>query len=729
MVASLLTLFLQGPPDIARERSLLTEGVTSLTAPGAVPGPMIASGPKTFVVATGENGRVPLFVAGHIGSGRVLAGGHESFFSGGSLKSEGNNRFLLNAITWLSGRSPRGVKVGALDMPGIGEVVGQFSAVPMAVNRQNLAQNIPYLDVICMTQGALDGDAAAQAAVVKFVKEGHGLLIAGPAWGWQSLHGDRDLRTDHAGNRMLLPYGLGFASGSIDGPFGPTGAESPLLQADTALEALKKGGLKPKEITSATDSIQRALELLPADNGLAATIAKFAASEGGEGGPTAQKPITNAMPFSRLEIGVEAREIEKRKPEEVRAHPSSAYFPGAIPANARRVTRTISVDSSIPNWHSTGLYAAAGEVVTITVPKAMSDVGLSVRIGTHTDELWRLDRWERFPAISRAWRIRQETTKVASPFGGLIYIDVPDRGVSGLIPATIEHAATAPWFVRGKTTKAEWQAMLADPGAPWAEIQCDLVILTVPRSAAATITDPDALAAYWDEVMSNCYELYAAPRRRRQERYCVDHQISAGYMHSGYPIMTFEDVANTFCDVTKLRSKGGPTWGFYHEMGHNFQQGDWTFGGTGEVTNNLFSLYGAEKMNAATPDTYGMAHPNMQPATVQKRLEKYVADGAKFSEWQNEPFLALSMYAQLREGFGWEPFTKVFGEYQGLAQNEHPRNDLEKHDQWMIRFSKAVGKNLAPFFDAWGMPISDSARKATASMPAWMPKDWPGTKK
>jgi len=727
MVAALLTLFFQAPPDFARERLLLTEGVTSLIAPGAVPGPMIAAGPKTFVVLTGENGRAPLFVAGHVGSGRVLAGGHESFFGASQLKNPGNARFLQNSIAWLSGRLGQGTKVGSLDMPAIGEALLPFGGGPMDVNRQSLAQRLPYLDVICMTQGALDGDAAAQALVMKFVKDGHGLLIAGPAWGWQSLHGDKDLRTDQTGNRMLLPFGLGFANGSMDGPFGPAGADSSLLQPTSAMDSLKKGGLKPAEITTATESIQRALGMLPTDNGIAATIAKLASTEGGDGGPTAQKPITNTMPFSRLEIGLQARQMEKQKPEEVRAHPSAAYFPGAVPTAAKRVTRTVNVDSGMPDWHGLGLYAAPGEVVTITVPKNMADVGLNIRVGTHTDELWHLDRWERFPAISRSWRVRQVTTKVASPFGGLIYIDVPNSGISGLVPVVVEHAVPAPLFVRGKTSKAEWEAMLAEPGAPWAEIQSNLVILTVPRSAAETVKDPDALTTYWDEVMANCYELYAAPPRPRQERYCVDHQISAGYMHSGYPIMTFEDVAKTFCDVDKLRSKGGPTWGFYHEMGHNFQQGDWTFDGTGEVTNNLFSLYGAEKLNGATPETYGIAHPAMEKTTQRLRLEKYLANGAKFSDWQNDPFLALTMYAELREEFGWGTFTKVFAAYRDAK--DHPRTEVEKHDQWMVRFSHASGRNLAPFFTAWGIPISETGRQAVAAFPVWWPKGWPGARK
>ncbi|RYG26031.1 hypothetical protein EON82_04960, partial [bacterium] len=205
----------------------------------------------------------------------------------------------------------------------------------------------------------------------------------------------------------------------------------------------------------------------------------------------------------------------------------------------------------------------------------------------------------------------------------------------------------------------------------------------------------------------------------RPERYAVDRQISAGYMHAGYPIMTWEDVSETFTDIAKLRGRGA-TWGFFHELGHNFQEGPWTFDGTGEVTNNLFSLYASEKLNGITPAEYGVAHPAMAPEAQKKRLEAYLAKGAKFEDWKSDPFLALTMYAQLREAFGWEPFTKAFAAYR--RDGIRPQGELAQHDAWMVQMSRATGRNLGPFFQAWGVPTSESARKSLESLPGWMPE-------
>lgn len=68
---------------------------------------------------------------------------------------------------------------------------------------------------------------------------------------------------------------------------------------------------------------------------------------------------------------------------------------------------------------------------------------------------------------------------------------------------------------------------------------------------------------------------------------------------------------------------------------------------------------------------------------------------------------------------------KVFAQYRELPKTERPKTDDDKRDQWLVRYSRASGKNLGPFFEAWGVPTTDSARKSIADLPGWMPADWP----
>jgi len=220
----------------------------------------------------------------------------------------------------------------------------------------------------------------------------------------------------------------------------------------------------------------------------------------------------------------------------------------------------------------------------------------------------------------------------------------------------------------------------------------------------------------WDEVMDACADLAAWPRERASpERYVTDEQLSAGYMHAGYPIMTHLDAAPRFVDLAKLRETGD--WGMFHEMGHNHQARDWTFQGAGEVTCNLFTLYILE-----TVCTGATGHKAVGAQATRDWIGKYEAGGRDFSMWKRKPFLALVMYRQLEDAFGWEAYRKVFTEYRALPRRERPKTDAQKRNQWLIRFSRTVGRNLGPFFESWSIPVSAEARRAVADLPVWMPR-------
>jgi hypothetical protein len=161
-------------------------------------------------------------------------------------------------------------------------------------------------------------------------------------------------------------------------------------------------------------------------------------------------------------------------------------------------------------------------------------------------------------------------------------------------------------------------------------------------------------------------------------------------------------------------------WGFFHELGHNQQRPDWTPSGAGEVTCNIFSMYCFEQVCGLSR----RSHRGMSDINRAKRLKSYFTDVSMV--WTSDPMLALNLYDQLVEGFGWEPFKKVFAEYRDLPKAERPQNNAEKLDQWCVRFSKTTGRNLAPFFAAWRLPVSETARDAVKHLPAWLPEpDFP----
>ena len=717
-----------------QDLATLLDGVKAIGAPG-VPGPLCVFSERAFVVVLGGEAKQqePVVAAARLGAGRVVAFGHTGYFDGPSLEAADTGRLVTNGIRWAGGARQgknAGLAVGVHGCPGLLKYLQGQGLKAEAADGAGWAERLKTFEVFCAMPSAFSEEDVK--AVAAYVEAGGGLLVADLGWGWLQLHPGKTL-DEHPGNQLLGPAGIVWA----DGYLAHTAAEGYSVQpqpaelshaghALAALVAHSDGKVKrpAEEIAQAVWTASRAARSLPPkDQFLRPTLRRLQAEHRAESFPTPQKPITMQQPLARLLLTLDLEEARSLPPEKVRPHPAAAVFPGAVPDAAPRVSRKLEIDTAVPEWHSTGLYAPPGKMILVEVPETAVEKKLSVRIGAHSDGLWDADSWSRCPEICREFAIDQARVRAANAFGGLVYIEVPEGCRLGKLMVTLSDAVEAPRFVLGQTTLSEWREKVRKFPAPWAELETSKIILTVPSSAVRKLEDPEALMHFWDDVADAEADLATIPRQRaRAERYVTDQQISAGYMHSGYPIMTFLDVAEVVTDRERMLANGhGGVWGLFHELGHNHQAGEWTFEGTGEVTCNLFTLYVFDKVCGRATNT----HESFTRAARNEKLKTYLAGGAKFEQWKADPFLALIMYVQVQEAFGWEAFKKVFAEYRALPAEQRPKNDDEKRDQWLVRLSRTVGHNLGPFFEAWGVPTSAAARRSVAELPAWMPEDWP----
>jgi hypothetical protein len=706
--------------DPSKDAAELLAGVSSVASPGS-PGTLAVFGDAAFAVVAGrarEPLLAPVIAAARMGSGRIVAFGHTGYFDPGALGTADTGRFVTNAVRWAAGRgSP---KAGVLRHDGLVKHLQGAGIEVAALSGREWWTQLGGIQVVCLAGNAVGADAAREA-LAKFVSGGGGVLWTECGWGWLQLNPGKTLQEDHPGNRLMAAAGLVWADGNAGPTEGNTikAVATPLAHAGRALDWLLKAPEKPdpKESAQAELTLVQAAQAIPPGDRLFLPRLQELRKANAEV-PSPQKPLKRALP--RLGLALEMRDVEKQPAESVRPHPAAEAFPGAVPAAAPRVKRTVTVDTRVPGWHGTGLYAAPGERVIVRIPETAAGRGLHARIGCHTDHLWHHASWSRVPSISRRWTLEKAATTVANAFGGLLYVEVPSKGDAGTLEVVVEGAVESPRYVLGRTTAAEWKERRAKPG-PWAELETAKVVLSVPSERVRAFEDPEELMKFWDRVLDACADLSARPREReRPERIAADVQISAGYMHSGYPVMTHLDAAEDMADLDRMRK--GP-WGLFHELGHNHQSGDWTFDGAGEVTVNLFTRY--------VQDTVcGIAREKWRHTgdSAMKSLRAYLGAGAPFDRWKSDPFLALTMYDQVQGEFGWEAFKKVFAEYRALPGQDRPRGDAEKRDQWLVRVSRTVGRNLGPFFQAWGVPTSESARASVASLPAWMPKDFPGGK-
>ena len=684
---SAIALLFSPQADVCADRAALLAGVEALEAVG-VPGPVVVLGPDAFAVLTDERGEA-VVAAARWGKGRVVAFGHGGYL-GEAPAETGRGRLLANAIAWAARGS---------EAPGVAAL--------------RAGARLEGVDVL--TWDGADVSAATEEEVRAFVRSGGGLVVGSCPWGWQQLHPRLALREDAPANRVLAPMGLVFGPTYLAGPFPASASRPDEAQAGEALRELATTGS-----TACLAVLERALQSAPSGDALfLPAVARLLADRSQLAPPSEERPLHGADALARLQVAWWTRKWEDASIGAIAAAPGAEHFPGAVPAGAPRVATTLELQEIVPGWISTGAYAAPGEKVHARALKGTA-MGWALRIGAHTDSLAQHDVWRRWPSVSRRFEFEEQETVVASPFGGLIYLEA-ERGARAPLHLELTGVVQAPFFdLRDPAAQSAWDTERLSP-APWAEIAGHHLILTVPSVAIRALEDPARLARFWDRVVLAHRRLGARPPPDRPERIVADVQISAGYMHSGYPIMTWLDVTRPSegralgltLDVERLEKSG--SWGHFHELGHNSQRPDWTFAGTVEVTCNLFTLHAMDVVVGLDPWEVDWLAPQ------RKKAAAYFEKGAPLAEWQGDPGLALLMYAQVQHEHGWAPFYAVFAEYEALPDSERPRDDDAKRDQWLVRLSRAAGRDLGPFFERWGVPVSQEARAEVAGLEAWMP--------
>lgn len=723
---------------VENDLEALLGGVRKIQIIGS-PGTVVPIGPTAFPLVVGEYGRAkkgepaqvaPVVSAARLGKGRIVAFGHDGYLNPKNHFTSDTERLLINAIRWARGSQrsrAANVQVAVYNRPELlGVLQGQPHITAIAAGGKSWEKPLKYCHVFCIDTSFNDDPALADA-VRDFVKGGGGLVTAGTGWGWAQIHKGKSLVDDYLGQRVLLPAGLvvtsQIAGATVEGGYAVTNPPPRLASASASLDLISSGRAATKDdLEQASHLLTIAIEALPSDETqFRPRLRKLTQQAGAVPMPSA--PIRENQVMARLAIAMEDVDLLRQKPEQVRVHPAAAGFPGLVPKGAPRVSKTCDIDTRIPGWHSLGLYAAPGEVITVTVPASAADQHLGVRIGPHTDHLWRLATWSRWPNVSRQTELKQTQTLFASPFGGLIYLTVPDRLERNPVQVTVAGAVESPYYVLGQTSLAEWRNRIRNLPGPWAELQCERIIVTVQSAAVRKLDDPEKLMKFWNRAVELEDELagWKPEDRKRPERFVTDQQISAGYMHSGYPIMAGPDMHDynvSIASLTGTPAKPGG-WGQWHELGHNHQSSDWTPSGTGEVTVNLFTMYVINQFYGVPLD-----HVRGDKWTHEQRrlaMAKYLASNRTPETW--DPFEGLVLYHQLIDVFGWDALKKVLAAYRESGKESRLKTDSDKWDQWMIRYSTTVNKNLGPFFVKWKCPVTRSALDSIKSLPAWMHPD------
>lgn len=689
-------------------------------ATGGNPAPVVVYG-DAQPIATLEDGTV-LAARAKVGQGRAAAIGH-----GGYLNDDraDTRAFLDEIMLWLLEGKAQARAWGVPD--AMRERLSEAGVTLEAVGGGIDGLDLAGVDLIIASPQAF-ARAARLDDLRTWLLDGGALLSAETAWGQIQL-GHATGAHDLAANELLGPHGILYTERALspgrDGLYTLDAGANAAANASDALTVL--AGEAEGDVVRAARVARQALAIAPLDGPLIAAADALAQRHAEQltaaYAAMATTPLKLAdQPLACALLDLEARRAMIAAPTgKVAAHPSHAAFPGAVPDSAPRTSRVIELKDTIPGWRTTGLYAPAGEAIRVRVIDGEAS-NAALQIGCWLDPQDFDDR-VRMPRATFRAPVQGNAATLASPIGGPIYLDLGDTPAN--LTIEIAGAVEMPRFRLGHTDLAEWQDRLRHLPAPWAELESDELAFSLPASAIRDLDRPDLVMQHWDIVHAAMQGLEPrSPRHwpERQYRYVAETRLSWGYMYcpSDAPIVIPLNEAAPMVDLANFDAHGdNQLWGQYHEMGHAHQNHMWTFAGTGEVTVNIFTVYALHTINGYPLDSEAM---RSEPARALSAMQAHAERGAPFHRWQADPFLALQTYALLWHAFGFEAFHAAFRAYDALPPAQRPQDDAAKRDTFVITMSRAVQRNLEPYFRTWGLPLSDRPAAELADLPVWMPE-------
>ncbi|XP_033111416.1 TRPM8 channel-associated factor homolog [Anneissia japonica] len=693
----------------------ILNGVSELNLDGSTPGVLSLFEYNAFSLV--DNNRNIIVAGTHCEIGRMIHFGHEAIVNMRGTTTGDALRLVQNSIGWLT-RMKQATSVGFLvTSDGLKTTLVDLGHT---VHNINVDDDLSSYSLLFTTTYEQYTEQQLKK-IHAYVASGGGLLTGGHNWSGAKTSID-----------ILLPGGMFLTNDYTSNGIIPVTSRTPELQdLLNALNSVKSliSHVKNERPLSLKDQ-QDIATTLSTSARLPATLEEFWRTS--KEFIQLLQPVLISSPLDTKALPVKASYvylfntmIETEDVDTMKSYPEASVFPGEVPSVLQPISKSVEIDAtytglphyfpsnSTPVWRSTGLYAAPSTPITITVPPEAVKKGVRVLIGCHTDDLTRKETFHRYPRISRSFEIISVVTKAANVFGGLIYITVPAGVNLGKLQVSIDNGYAAPEFVLGKTDDDDWKKSLSDNSVPYCELISEHMILTVQTSEARSrVKSPTEIIKIYRACVDVTNEVSGIKHQRaRGERFVLDAQISAGYMHAGYPIMGQNGSAVYMLDIDAIYRDN--IWGPVHEIGHQYQTKGWTPSGGSESTNNIFSVYASEKvMNIPR----NKAHSSLSPTDRKQRIYKYIADGRKYENWNG--WTCLETYLQLQAAFGWDFFVKILGEYN-QDMTERPSSNQQILDEWMRRSSRITGYNLGPFYEGWGWPVSQEALKDVTGLPHW----------
>ena len=469
-------------------------------------------------------------------------------------------------------------------------------------------------------------------------------------------------------------------------------------------------------------------------------------------------------------------------PQEQYRHlmPLGRDYPGLPPGGAERIETQLQFSRTprdlaplrlrFPpaNRQSTGLYRVAGEPVTIRVRPVDGAVpdpkktGLTLLIGAHRRAPSVAGHLEESGHYAQIWRSLHEGEqsdgyeyRTTDRAAGLLYIEEDQPG-TGSFNITITGAVLAPWFKLGRDTLACWQNSLRQHPAPWAELEGQHAILTLPSAMIRDLDDPRPVIQFYDQVVRDAWALVGLSAHAgtdldrapdRPFRFVLD-TLAVPYMAAaaGYPVrLNWVVHGSPWYWLTPGSQKVHAV--LLHEMGHNHESVDSLLEppGAEEAFANLLQ-YGYQFREGYWIIGSRIAWPDLDRDWLyafvpllgclydtvislfydeQFRHDPAIWVGGGYVAWSPKQVFMMHLVMHLSHSF----IAELYGRFRHTPSEALPdrNNPQQKTDFFFELLCDTVHQDLTAFFRNWRVPVSPQAYERVANkgfrVPAWLRHD------
>ena len=364
-------------------------------------------------------------------------------------------------------------------------------------------------------------------------------------------------------------------------------------------------------------------------------------------------------------------------------------------------------------YASTGIFCRAGEQIKIRVH---GNRGIDAFIGT------RLMPYNFTP--QPRW-LTPGLNTISDSKAGLLYFSVEHTGTISV--EVVSGGVASPRFILGVHTLNDFSTMVNTmPESGLIELESERTYIAAKRQNVNN-GDPITLLKTFDESVVLGDQISGLSPNNPLERDKPDpHKLAfiettgffaaglAFYYGTGYNSQTMANML-----MANLYKSKDHAWAAWHEHGHMRQQPAWMWHNLTEMTVDIYSMY----ISRAFGNESKLEARN-EYARAQDFRNK---QNPNFDEEQNAA-TKLVMFWQLALAFGDNFYPRLHKLYRALPLNEVPKaNSGEIGKQAFIYMaSLAANRNLRPFFEKWGITLSQATIVQISKLPPLVSQIWNG---